>query len=88
MIYSWTTKLWLEQYPSFHSIAQVRAETYTNLVAQFYGDGVLLDEMLISGEVEFTLTPPDAAYTKFQMVLIGTDTVEVIQAADDVLELT
>ncbi len=87
MTYSWETKLWLETPPSFHSIAQVRAKTYDNLVAQFYGDGVLLDEIVISGQVEFTLTPPDAAYETFSMVLIGTDDVRVLQAADDVMEL-
>jgi len=87
MVYRWRTKLWLEPYPMFHSIAQVRAETYFNLVARFYGDGMLLDEIVIDGEVEFTLTAPDAAYNTFEMELIGTDTVRVFQAADNVLEL-
>jgi hypothetical protein len=87
MTYRWRTKLWLEPYPAFHSIAQVRAESYNNLVARFYGDGVMLDEIVIEGEVEFTLTPPDAAYSTFEMELIGTDTVRELMAADDVLEL-
>jgi hypothetical protein len=93
MTYSWRTKLWLEAYPSFHSIAQVqRGNTADdpppgNLVVRIYGDGVLLDELLVDSNIEFTLTPPDGAYNTFEMELIGTDTVRVLQAADDVLEL-
>ena len=93
MTYRWRTKLWLEAYPSFHSIAQVqRGNTADdppvgNLVIRVYGDGVLLDEIVIDSNIEFTLTPPDAAYNTFEMELIGTDTVRVLQAADDVLEM-
>jgi hypothetical protein len=89
MNYRWRTKLWLEQHPSFYSIAQVRRgpDAVGNLLARFFGDGVQLDEILIEGDVEFTLTPPDAAYNTFEMELTGTDTVRVIQAADDVTEL-
>lgn len=87
MTYEWRTKLWLESFPMWHAIAQVRSETYDNTIARFYGDGVLLDELVISGDVEFTLTPPDHAYNKFEMEIIGTDTINVIQAADDVTEL-
>ncbi len=89
MVYRWRTKMWLEPYPAFHSIAQVRRDRYAvgNLIARFYGDGVLLDEILIDGDVEFTLTPPDEAYNEFEMELLGTDTVRVLEAADDVTEL-
>lgn len=89
MNYRWRTKLWLEPVPAFYPIAQVRPGpgAVGNLLARFYGDGVLLDEILIEGEVEFTLTPPDAAYVTFEMELTGTDTVRVIQAATDVVEL-
>lgn len=88
MTYRWKTKLWLTAYPSFYPIAQVRRGPDSgNLVANFYGDGALLDSIVIDGDVEFTLTPPDAAYNTFEMELIGTDTVRVLQAADDVTEL-
>lgn len=89
MTYRWRTKLWLESSPSFYSIAQVRVgkEATGNLVARFYGDDVLLNEIVIEGSTEFTLTPPDAAYNTFEMELIGTDPVRVLQAADDVTEL-
>jgi len=89
MTYSWRTKLWLCTPPSFYWLARVRAESYDNLVAKFYGDGVLLDTIVVDGETVFTLTPPDAAYSTFEMVLVGTDTVRVLQATDnDVVELT
>jgi len=89
MNYRWRSKEWNEPYPSFHPIAQVRRAggATGNLIARFYGDGVMLDEILIDGDVEFTLTPPDASYNTFQMELLGTDPVKVLQAADDVTEL-
>jgi hypothetical protein len=89
MTYSWRTKLWLEPYPSFHAIAQVRrgADAVGNLVILVYGDGTLLDEIVIADDGEFTLTPPAEAYQTFEMELIGTDTIRVLQAADDVTEL-
>ena len=89
MTYLWRSKLWLEPYPSWHSIAQVRRGRGAtgNLVARFYGDGELLDEIVIDGDVEFTTTPPDESYDTFEMELIGTDPVRVIQAGDDVTEL-
>jgi hypothetical protein len=92
MNYRWRSKLYLMEYPGFYPIAQVRRAsdadgTQGNLVARFYGDGVLLDEIVIDGDVEFTLTPPDAAYSKFFMELTGTDPINVLQAADDVTEL-
>jgi hypothetical protein len=87
MTYQWRTKLWLEPHPSWHSIAQLRAKTYDNTVVRFFGDGVMLDEIVVSGEVEFTTTPPDKAYTRFEMEITGTDSVEILQIADDVTEL-
>lgn len=87
MTYLWRTKLWLEPYPSWQSIAQLRAKTYDNTVVRFYGDGVMLDEITVDGEVEFTTTPPDKAYTRFEMEITGTDNVQLLQTADDVTEL-
>jgi len=92
MNYRWRSKLYLMEYPGFYPIAQVRRAsdadgTQGNLVARFYGDGVLLDEIVIDGDIEFTLTSPDAAYSKFFMELTGTDPINVLQAADDVTEL-
>lgn len=87
MTYQWRTKLWLEPYPCWHSIAQLRAETYDNTVVRFFGDGVLLDEIVVDGEVEFTTTPPDRAYSRFEIEITGTDNVEILQTADDVMEL-
>jgi hypothetical protein len=89
MNYRWRTKLWLENYPAFHPIAQVRRgrDATGNLVIRVYGDDVLLDEIVVDSNTEFTLTAPAEAYSEFEMELIGTDTVRVLQAADDVTEL-
>ena len=87
MTYRYRTKLWLEPYPAFHSIAQVRSSGYFNTVIKVYGDGILLDEIVVQDDTVFTLTPPTEAYATFEMELIGTDTVRVLQAADDVTEL-
>jgi hypothetical protein len=90
MTYSWRTKLWLTEHPDFYAIAQVRrgADAIGNLIVRFFGDGVMLDELVIDSNTEFTLSPPtDGAYDTFEMELVGTDTVRVIQAANDVMEL-
>jgi hypothetical protein len=89
MVYEWSTKLWLSAQPTFYWLARVRGVTYDNTVAKFYGDDVLLDTIVIDGPADFTLTPPDAAYETFRMVLVGTDIIRVIQATDnDATELT
>jgi hypothetical protein len=90
MTYRWRSKLWLMEYPGWYSVAQVRPgiDATGNLLVRFYGDGVMLDEIVVEGDVEFTLTPPDATYNTFEMEVLGTDTVRVLQAADDVAELT
>lgn len=87
MTFSWETKLWLCNYPSYYPIAIVRAEDYTNLVVKVYGDGVLLDTIVVDGEATFTLTPPDEAYNTFAMRVLGTSTTRILAAADNVTEL-
>ena len=89
MTYRWRTKLWQEFFPMFHLMGQVRRgrAAVGNLVLRVYGDGVMLDEIVIDSNTEFTLTPPDAAYDEFEMELVGTDPVRLLQAADDVTEL-
>jgi len=89
MTYRWRTKLWLEPFPTFYNMAQVRRDPDAsgNLIVRFYGDGALLNEIVLMSDTEFTLTPPQQAYGTFEMELVGTDTVRVLQAADDVTEL-
>lgn len=91
MTYRWRSKLYLLDYPGWYQIAQVRrgADATGNLLALFYGDGVLLDTFVITEDTEFTLSEPanGEPYETFEMELIGTDTVRVLQGADDVTEL-
>ena len=91
MTYRWRSKLWLESYLAWHSIAQVQRgpDAVGNLVIKFYGDDVLLDTIVIADDLEFTLSePPDGEpYNTFYYEVIGTDTIRTTQAADDVMEL-
>lgn len=86
--FSWKSKLWFLPRPAVMQIAQLRSVTgdYSNIVAKFYGDGALVDELVVDGEVVFTLAESEK-YSTFQMELIGTSTVSVLQAAEQVQEL-
>jgi hypothetical protein len=87
MTYRWRSKLWMLEHPATMLIAQVRAEDYDNLLFRVYGDGVQIDEMVITEETEFTLTAVDE-YATLEFEVLGTSTVRVLQAAEDVSELT
>lgn len=87
MTYRWKGKLWLLERPSVMLMAQVKAEDYSNLLLRVYGDGVQIDEVVITGETEFTLVTVDE-YTTLQIELIGTSTVRTVQVVEDVQELT
>lgn len=91
MVYRWRSKLWLMDHPSYLSIAQVRAHDYDNLLVRFYADGEQIHEEVIESEAEFTLPAagPGAedSYTEFEVELLGTSRVRLVQAADDVNEL-
>lgn len=86
MNFRWRGKLWMLEHPAWFSIAQVRAEGYTNLVLRIYGDGEQIDEIVITDETEFTLAATDE-YRTLEYELIGTSTVRLVQAAEDISEL-
>ena len=69
----------------------MRALDYDNLLVRFYADGDQIHEELVQGETEFTLPAAgpegDDAYTEFEIELLGTSTVRLVQTADDVNEL-
>ena len=90
MTFSWTSKLWLNNNPDWYAIAQVKRDPSAtgNLLLLTYGDGVLLDTLVITSDTEFTLKPPAHAYSTFQFTVLGTDTVRVVQMANEVEELT
>ncbi len=89
MVYRYRSKLWLLDHPSYLSIAQVKAEDFDNLLVRFYADGDQIHEETVAGEAEFTLPAAGGGdgYTTFEIELLGTSTVRVVQAADDVNEL-
>ena len=86
MVYRWLSKLWLLERPAWFTIAQVRAADFANLLLRVYGDGVQIDEIVIENGTEFTLVEADE-YETLQFEVLGTSTVRVIQAAEDVTEL-
>jgi len=85
MNYRWRSKLWLAP-PTAFSIAQVRAESYDNLLVRFYANGAQLYETVVTQETEFVLPMADSS-TQFEIEILGTDPVRVVQMAEDVLEL-
>ncbi len=68
------------------AIAQVRAESYDNLLVRFYANGAELHERVVTEETEFVLPMADAG-TRFEIEILGTDSVQVVQMAEDVTEL-
>ncbi len=85
MTYRWRSKLWLAP-PMAFAIAQVRAESYDNLLVRFYANGAELHERVVTEETEFVLPMADAG-TRFEIEILGTDSVQVVQMAEDVTEL-
>jgi hypothetical protein len=87
LTYRYRGKLWLLERPATMVIAQVRAESYENILFRVIADGAQVDEFVITEETEFTLTSVDE-YTSLEFEVLGTSTVRVIQAAEDVSELS
>ena len=85
MTYRWR-KLWLLPSPTVFTFAQVRAEDFTNLLLRVYGDNVLVDEIVIESNTEFTLAKSDE-YSAVSLELLGTSTVRIVQVAEDITEL-
>lgn len=85
MTYRWRSKLWLAP-PTAFAIAQLRAESYDNLLVRFYANGAELHERVVTEETEFVLPMADAS-TRFEIEVLGTDSVQVVQMAEDVGEL-
>lgn len=86
MTYQYRGKLWLLPHPSWISVFQVKADDYDNLLLRIYGDGVQVEETVVSEETEFTVTDTDL-YTRLEYEVIGTSRVRVLQGAEDVQEL-
>jgi len=86
MNYRWRSKLWLLEHPSWISVFQVRAEDYDNILLRIYGNGVQVEEIVVTEETEFTVTTVDA-YTELEYEVLGTSPVRILQGAEDIAEL-
>jgi hypothetical protein len=87
MRYSWRGKLWLNPYPRAWPWVRVRAFDYDDLELQFYADGVLLHQQLVTSDRPFRL-PLSIDYNEVDWIAVGTSTVRQVELADDTEELT
>jgi hypothetical protein len=83
---SWRGKLWFNRHPKTWPWVRVRAESYADLEIQFYADGALLHQQLVTSDEAFRL-PERAAANRIDYIVIGTDRVYSVEVADDVMEL-
>lgn len=79
-------KFYLLPYPVCFRFVQIKAEDYTNLLANFYADGDLLFSTSVVSKEPFGLPFTDT-YTEFEIELVGTSTVRSIQVVEDIREL-
>jgi hypothetical protein len=86
MIYRWRSKLNLMAYPTTFHFAKIQANDFTNVIARFYVDGVLLYQKVVTTNSEFRI-PEKLAQNSFEMELIGTSSMRGFQVAQDVIEL-
>lgn len=86
MVYRYRGKLNLMPAPTTLTIARVAAGDYTNLLARFYADGVLLRELVIESKKEFVL-PAKETHETYEVELIGTSTVRLYVAGEGPDEL-
>jgi hypothetical protein len=83
---SWRGKLWFNRHPKTWPWVRVRAESYDDLEIQFYADGALLHQQLVTSNEAFRL-PERASANTLDYIVIGTDRVYTVEVADDVMEL-
>lgn len=84
--YRWRSKLFLNPIPASYTMAQVRAADYDDLTLRIYAQGQLIDERVVTSDVEFTI--PIVAHTRTEIEIEGTSTVQTVQLVEDVREFT
>lgn len=84
---TWRGKLNLLERPTSFVMCQVKANDYSNILLRLYGDGALIIEVPVLNKTEFTL-PMSNEYESFEIEVYGTSSVQTIQVAEDVMELT
>lgn len=87
MVFKWRGKLNLSPYPMTMNMAQVRAESFTNLVLRIYGDTALLKAKRITSAGEFILQTLDTQ-DSHELEVIGSSTTRSVQICEDVMELS
>jgi len=83
----WKGKFNLLAYPATFEFCQVKAQDYTNLLINFYADGVLIKTHVVTSVRPFRLPLTDR-YETFEIEVVGTSRVRTIQVAEDIRELT
>ena len=74
MTYRWKGQAVAAAGADVHDHGRVRADDYDNILLRVYGDGVQVDEVVVTGEEEFTLAETDA-YRKLEIEVLGTSTI-------------
>lgn len=87
MTYRYRGKMWRLDHKAWMGFAQIDAEDFDNLLVRIYGDGVQIDEFVVTTAEEFTLTDADQ-YTDLEYQILGTSACQLVQTAEDVSELT
>jgi hypothetical protein len=84
MTYQWKGKLHLMPVPTTLHFAKVRAGDVVNLLFRTYADGVLVDTQVIDATtLQFRLPGADS-HESYEFELIGTSSVRMFVAAEDV----
>lgn len=86
MRYLWSGKLWLNPEPKTWPWVRVRAADYDDLAIEFYADGVLLYQRIVTSSAAFRL-PERGTYDEIYWCAIGTSRVRTVEIADDIAEL-
>jgi hypothetical protein len=86
MNYRWRSKKWFLESPTTFGWCRVIADDYTNLLVRFYADGAQFYEVAVTSQLVFPLPRVDE-YRMFEVEILGTSTVNSIEAVEDVGEL-
>jgi len=86
LVYQYKGKLNLLDRPAAFSHCQVKADDYSNLVMNLYGDGDLFFSQVITSAEPFTLLMEDE-YEKFEVEFVGTSRVQTYQFVEAIEEL-
>ncbi len=95
MVYRWRSKLYVLPAPLSFLVVQVKGEGFANTVFRACGQvqvsgvwvDVVLRELVVTSDEPFRL-PMANTYPRFWWEVISTDTIQSVQVAQDVEELT